>query len=149
MRSKQCVKCACVKPLEDFYSRACRSDGKESRCKECIKADVRANRNRSADATRAADRARARNAGRYAATKAINLKWRAAHPDRAAAQSKLQHAVRKGRITPWPVCAIPECDCKPVAHHPDYSRPLDVVWLCPPHHQQAHALVKDHAHADR
>lgn len=33
-------------------------------------------------------------------------------------------------------------DCsKPEAHHPDYANPLDVVWLCPAHHKQAHALT--------
>jgi hypothetical protein len=39
------------------------------------------------------------------------------------------------------VCALPECESRPQAHHPDYSKPLDVVWLCDDHHKQAHALV--------
>lgn len=33
------------------------------------------------------------------------------------------------------------CGEKAIAHHPDYDRPLDVVWLCQPHHKQTHALV--------
>ena len=24
------------------------------------------------------------------------------------------------------------------AHHPDYSKPLDVIWLCPLHHKHVH-----------
>jgi hypothetical protein len=35
----------------------------------------------------------------------------------------------------------PAHDEKPEAHHPDYSAPLDVVWLCSAHHKQAHALI--------
>ena len=54
------------------------------------------------------------------------------------------NAVRDGKLAPWPACAHPEgCECTNVeAHHPDYSRPLDVVWLCPAHHKQAHALAR-------
>lgn len=53
------------------------------------------------------------------------------------------NAIRDGDLSPWPACAHPEgCDhTKVEAHHPDYSRPLDVVWLCPAHHKQAHALA--------
>ena len=27
------------------------------------------------------------------------------------------------------------------AHHPDYSKPLEVVWLCRIHHVEAHRVV--------
>lgn len=29
------------------------------------------------------------------------------------------------------------------AHHEDYSRPLDVVWLCPCHHARRHRELRD------
>ena len=35
---------------------------------------------------------------------------------------------------PCEVCGIPESH----AHHDDYSRPLDVRWLCEKHHKQLH-----------
>lgn len=28
------------------------------------------------------------------------------------------------------------------AHHDDYSRPLDVIWLCPIHHKERHKELK-------
>lgn len=29
------------------------------------------------------------------------------------------------------------------AHHEDYDRPLDVVWLCPMHHRWRHGMTAD------
>jgi hypothetical protein len=31
------------------------------------------------------------------------------------------------------------------AHHEDYSRPLDVVWLCPTHHKARHREMRCNA----
>lgn len=64
-------------------------------------------------------------------------------PIQKRARAQLHHAVRTGRIIPWPACAVPECSARPEAHHPDYSTPLNVVWLCPAHHKQTHALVRE------
>lgn len=47
----------------------------------------------------------------------------------------LQGAVLRGSIEPLP-CFV--CGGKAEGHHPDYSRPRDVVWLCPEHHRQLH-----------
>jgi len=66
--------------------------------------------------------------------------WKAEHPKRRAANIAVGNAVRDGKLTSLPcVC----CGEKAEAHHPDYDRPLDVVWLCSAHHKQAHALVKN------
>lgn len=47
--------------------------------------------------------------------------------------------VAQGKIQVLP-CLI--CGEKAEAHHPDYSQPLDVVWLCRKHHLETHAMVK-------
>lgn len=60
---------------------------------------------------------------------------------RRKARMTLGNAIRDGKVLAWPVCALPNCTHKAEAHHPDYDRPLDVVWLCRTHHRQAHALV--------
>ncbi len=93
------------------------------------------------------DRVRARkryaktNAGKEAHKRSMT-KYRHTNPERRSAHVKLGNAVRDGRVLKWPVCELPECNLKPEAHHPDYSQPLSVVWLCPAHHKQAHALIK-------
>lgn len=60
---------------------------------------------------------------------------------RAKARIALGNAVRDGKLIAWPVCAVPDCCKRAEAHHPDYSAPLAVAWLCRAHHRQAHALV--------
>lgn len=52
------------------------------------------------------------------------------------AHAVLRRARRAGLIKrqPCEVCDSPNSH----AHHPDYSKPLDIVWLCAPHHQQMH-----------
>lgn len=60
------------------------------------------------------------------------------NPKVKKAQRLLRFAVISGEIVTLPCF---ECGAKAEAHHPDYDRPLDVIWLCSSHHKQAHALV--------
>ena len=60
-------------------------------------------------------------------------------PERRAARSATFHALKIGKLTELP-CII--CGNKAEAHHPDYSRPLDVVWLCKPHHKETHSIIR-------
>ena len=70
--------------------------------------------------------------------KATKDKWRKSFPERKNAHAKVYRAMKNGVLVRQP-CFI--CGDKSEAHHPDYSRPLDVVWLCPPHHRQAHSNI--------
>lgn len=57
------------------------------------------------------------------------------------AQVRLRSLVRSGTIKPMPcqICSRP----KAVAHHPDYEKPANVVWLCQKCHQKYHARSGD------
>lgn len=80
--------------------------------------------------------------------RAYNKKYRANHgyqneqnskdryPEKEKARRQLQHAVRAGMLPKLPcqVCG----DICAQAHHHDYSKPLDVIWLCPVHHMDRH-----------
>ena len=52
------------------------------------------------------------------------------------ARARTKMAVRRGHLTrqPCEVCGAADTE----AHHDDYSRPLDVRWLCRPHHLAHH-----------
>lgn len=130
-----CTACGADKPLSAFYDRT-------KRCKECVKERVRRNREAKVEMYRAYDRARSTMPHRMELRRKTTMQWAQANPDRRKAQVVLGNALRDGRIIAWPVCALPDCQGKPEAHHPHYGMPLDVVWLCPAHHKQAHAMAR-------
>ena len=64
------------------------------------------------------------------------VKWRKKNPTKVKAEQLLQYAVRKGIIKRQP---CQECGKKKsVAHHPDYRKVLEVVFLCHQHHRFYH-----------
>ena len=139
-RSKSCFKCNAVKPLEDFYKHPQMPDGHVNKCKECNKNDVTANRNKNIERFRAYDRERAKKPERIKAAAEINRVWRAEDLRRQVAHSSVARAVRNGRLVRQPCCRCGEA--KTVAHHEDYDKPLEVVWLCQPCHKQRHKELK-------
>lgn len=68
-------------------------------------------------------------------TKWMAIQWRR-YPEKMAARAALRMAVRWGRITRKP---CHKCgNLKSESHHRDYSKPLEVVWLCRKHHRNEH-----------
>ena len=58
------------------------------------------------------------------------------NPEKQKAVNKLNFEVASGRVKRKP-CVI--CgEKKTHAHHEDYSKPLEVIWLCPYHHKALH-----------
>lgn len=137
-RSKECFKCKTVKPLDEFYKHKQMADGHLNKCKTCNKKDTSEHRSNNLEKIREYDRNRGKLPHRIELKNKINERWRKAHPDRSNAQQKLRRAVRTGKVKKQP-CWV--CGEKAEAHHPDYSNPLDVVWLCVMHHRQTHALL--------
>lgn len=60
--------------------------------------------------------------------------YRERHPEKIRAHFVVRDAVRSGRLE-RESCSI--CgELKADAHHEDYSKPLDVIWLCRTHHRR-------------
>lgn len=137
---KTCFKCQQSKPQTEFYKHAAMADGRLGKCKECAKADVIRHRQENWERVRAYDRLRASQPHRVATRARVVGGYVEKYPGRIKANNAVNNAVRDGRLKRQP-CWV--CGEKAVAHHPDYDRPLDVVWLCQPHHKQAHALIGD------
>ena len=60
------------------------------------------------------------------------------NPEKNRAQYKLRNALWNGHIIRPSFCQLCNRQCKPQAHHHDYSKPLDVMWLCRPCHYAQH-----------
>lgn len=58
------------------------------------------------------------------------------YPEKARARFKVRDALIRGDLIK---CRCRVCDkLKVQAHHKDYSKPLDVIWLCQQHHNEIH-----------
>lgn len=134
---KQCFKCGETKDLAAFYRHPRMADGHLGKCKECTKRDVKARYDSEPEKIRGYERKRFADIGRKARVAEYRRNLRLRHPEKYAAWVAVGNAIRDGRLIrePCQVCGTTE-DVE--AHHEDYSRPLDVRWLCFKHHREAH-----------
>ena len=130
----------------DFYRQ---SNGTLQRdCKDCWRAYVKANRLARAEQYREYERRRANAPHRVEARKAYaqTPEGKAAasrakrafierNPLKRAAHVAVGNALRDGRLVRQP-CEV--CGERAQAHHDDYSKPLEVRWLCTTHHAEWH-----------
>jgi len=61
---------------------------------------------------------------------------RAKDKEKNRSRSKMRDAIKSGKLVrlPCEVCG----DINSQGHHTDYSKPLDVKWLCRTHHMMEH-----------
>jgi hypothetical protein len=129
---KICRTCAEEKPLSEFYKHSQMLDGRLNICRDCTCARVRQHRQLN-DHVREFDRSR----GIRKSNKAVLERWTAKFPERKKAANAVSNALRDGRLRKMP-CLFCESE-KVEGHHKDYSKPLDVIWLCPKCHRRLHA----------
>ena len=134
--SKCCFKCGAEKPLSEFYKHKQMADGHLNKCKECTKRDASIHRDANIESVRAYDRSRAQKPHRIQLNTKVVREWRKNNPEKYRAQNMLNNAIRDGKIQKHAcmVCGDPQSE----GHHPDYSKPLSVVWLCAEHHREIH-----------
>ena len=77
-----------------------------------------------------------RSAGKFRA----QAKWQSANPKATWAHAALRSGLKRGLLErrPCEVCGDEPAD----GHHDDYSRPLDVRWLCRKHHKALHRQAR-------
>jgi ribosomal protein S27AE len=139
--SKECFKCKTVKPLTEFYKHPQMGDGHLNKCKQCSKNDVNKHRLENIEHIREYDRNRGKNIERIKLSAEVTRAWRAEDSRRHAAHNKVARAIKSGELVRQPCVRCGET--KSLAHHEDYDKPLDVMWLCQPCHKQRHKELKE------
>ena len=136
---KACFKCHRCLPLEQFYAHPMMGDKHLGKCKECTRKDVQEHRELHRDKWRAWDRARYR-AGKVPPK---------GPPEKERARILLRNAVARRKIEKPTSCEGCGQHFEPrriQAHHRDYSRPLDVMWLCSVCHGKEHRMDAGRRH---
>ena len=157
---KTCFKCHIEKPMTAFYVHPQMGDGRLNKCKECAKKDAAKNlkdnqeyyreyeRNRAHLPHRVKQRNPTRNGkiGLYCVipkshaaydTESAGKSWDKRNPKKRSASTEAYKALLRGDLIKKP-CEVCGTDEKIHAHHCDYSKPLDVMWLCQTHHLEWH-----------
>lgn len=156
--AKVCSKCGEVKLLSEFGKNSGAKDGYRNQCKECRKVYTKqwikdntekiaigqkAYREKNKNEIRVkrrnffkTDKGKelASNRGKY---------YRELYPDKSKARSAVSHALRDGKLFKEPCfhCGSTE---NIEAHHTDYTKPLDVTWMCLSHHRELHTIINRH-----
>lgn len=116
---KSCTKCGDSKPLRSqFYRNSKAKDGLRTTCKICDN-ETRALRKKN----------NPEQESRYQ-----QLSYLRRDPIKLAARRAVTNAITTGKLTKLP-CACGSTDVE--AHHPDYSKPLDVTWMCNKCHRKS------------
>ena len=130
----RCTKCGERKPVDGFYRDPFHASGHRSECKACTAAAHRARRAKGL--LRESERLRYHANPKVRAKVATQTaKWKARNKEKLRAHAEVEKALRKGVLVRQP-CGV--CGEKAQAHHADYTKPLDVQWLCPFHHARQH-----------
>ena len=156
MGKKKCTSCFVEKNLKtEFYKHSAMADGYLNKCKECVKIRVRKHRDMNLEYFRKYDKKRyleqphRKEASRRSYENWVlknpdgptvtSREWRKRNPEKYKAQNAVNNAIARGKLKKQP-CKI--CGKKAQAHHEDYSKPLDVEWLCHTHHAEVHRIKR-------
>lgn len=136
---KTCFKCQRKLPRTEFYKHKAMGDGLLGKCKECTKLDVRTHYSATREQRYAYEHSRFQKPERKASLRMYSERRKQTCPEKRAAHTAVYSAIRNGSLIrkPCEVCG----DTQSQGHHDDYSKPLDVRWLCFVHHREVHGQV--------
>lgn len=121
-KTKKCFKCGKEKPLSDFYKHPQMADGHLNKCIDCAKRDKAEYEEKDPNAV-------------FNTRLAACIK----NPSGVNARRVVEWGIKAGKLKRPDHCSGCGCSNKEhriEAHHCDYTKPLDVIWLCTPCHRQ-------------
>lgn len=147
---KQCRKCKAVLALSEFYKHPQTGDGYLNHCKKCkcsyASKQYEIGRQNPDWVAKERKRTRERNIRlKYweknkHKKRSVNRKWLTNNPEKRTAHLKAYSALKSGKLIKkdCEICAAKKETTMIHMHHADYSRPLDVVFLCTTCHKKLH-----------
>jgi len=125
--TKTCSRCYETKPHAEFYKSVINKDGLCGQCKICHNINVNKNK----------DRKKVLSFKQVAPNKKF---WLLENKLKEKAHQAVNYAIQTKKLIRQPCekCGTTE---HVVAHHEDYNKPLDVVWLCKHHHRERHLEI--------
>ena len=134
MQTKNCRICKIEKGLDNFYKNLTYRDGLDARCKDCHNLMSRTAHLLNYDPVKKKnekDKSYKANPNKY---REGNRRMNKKHPEQYKARYQFRNAVSLGLIKRMP---CEKCgEQKSEGHHDDYSKPLEVRWLC----KECHAI---------
>lgn len=145
---KKCFKCGKKKNINEFYKHPQMADGYFGKCKECANSyqcqwekdnyeKVRIRKHNYQKTYYKMWYAKNGRKRKKDYNKIIE-KWQKDNAEKVVVQRKMRHAVKMKIISKPTICSNCGDERKILAHHEDYSKPLEVVWLCYSCHKKTH-----------
>lgn len=135
----RCRDCCIDRDAEEFPRRGRNDRKRRGTCRSCIRNAARRRREARREELQAYDRRRHQEPARKQAHREHVAAYRARYPERHSARRAVARALKNGTLVrlPCEVCG----SLKTQAHHDDYSKPLEVTWLCFRDHRARHGQV--------
>lgn len=129
-----CTVCKQEKGFE-FYKHRAHRNGYASECIPCSKVMHKKNRNQKLANLRVKRWVKKHG---YI----TQYKYRKEQPEKELARNRFLRAVKSGKIRRPELCSKCQLKTKVEGHHPDYSKPYDVIWVCRMCHAGIHKDLK-------
>jgi len=136
---KRCKNCNKTKPLEEFYTHPTCVDGYRGKCKKCMNKDAHTYYRKNIDKMIDYEVRRSKSTHTKEIRRRAGKKYRAKNIEKYKCRMKYSYAVEAGLLKreSCKTCGDPNTE----GHHTDYSRPYDVIWLCPFHHRLEEGMI--------
>jgi len=155
--SRICTECGVEKPFSEFYENKKGKHGLYSQCKECMK--IKGQKYYVKNSAEILRKGKIYREEHSEIARAASANWKKANVERVKkyhrdyqvaqgvetrARNKFSNAMKLGKISKPDSCSFCGTPTESRAldgHHPDYSKPLDVIWLCRKCHSIVHRRI--------
>lgn len=142
MELKKCSECGRMLPISEFNKNRNSRDGLQDRCRDCFSAYNRRRYQEKRDRIR-------KDVHDYQRDNKMNVylsrqkTWDSREKHTKVEARRLSGAALDAGVIDRPdhcqACGCSSEEHRIEAHHDDYERPLDIIWLCTPCHRRADA----------